>query len=900
MNRAAILSLLIILNSGISFSQVLKGRITTESGDPIPYSTVFIQELKQGTTANTKGDYEIKLPQGKYFVTYQSLGYTPVFYDLRVQEGTITKNVVLPVQYYEIPEVRISATGEDPAYNIMRKAIGMAPYHLNQINSYKAEVYIKGNLVINRIPRIIKRSIKMDSDGDAITEAASIKEGEVYLLESFNEIEFTAPATYRQRVISVNSTFPDQGDNISPMDIIQASFYQPVIADLAISPLSSQAFSYYRFKYLGATLQGNNTVSKIQVIPRMKSQQLFEGIIYIIEDLWCLHSLDLTNENMAGKLNIEQIYIPVQEEIWMPVSLKFEMNIGILGFSADAGYGTSVKYSEVTLNTALRKPGTDALSQVPVSVPSAAATESPVSKNQQKIEKILEKDELTNRDMIVMSRLMNRESEKALPDSVRNSREITDNTTHIIEKDANKKDSAYWAAIRPIPLSEQEIRSIRIRDSIKNDLAGRDVIEVRQDTSALSPKKKGKSKFAGSLKKLTTGHTWSDTTGLRFTFGGIADPENLRFNTVDGFAYGFDFRLSKQIKRSGSWWIAPEIDYAFSRERIMWRINSGYSFGKTNPASLFLRTGVMSSDIASGGSINTFLNSMTSLLLKKNYLKLYESQYITGGFRKNFSNSLRLELSAGYENRKVLENTTGFSFFRKSEEYTVNLPDNPYLDGDADPLNALRDQDHYEFTAGITFTPDQKYRMNNGRRIPAGSEWPEFRFSWKHGINEYKMPSERYRHFDMIRLEASKKYEPGAFSEFRWRVRTGGFLNNTYIPFFDFFHFNVQSFPVLLNDYEDAFFLPAYYSLSTPRLFGEAHIKYTTPYLLLKYLPGLSNTLMRENLSISWVGTRKNSSWFEAGYSISELFLVGEAGIFAGFDNLTFRCAGFRFIFKLN
>ncbi|HOW41899.1 MAG TPA: DUF5686 family protein, partial [Bacteroidales bacterium] len=207
MNRAAILSLLIILNSGISFSQVLKGRITTESGDPIPYSTVFIQELKQGTTANTKGDYEIKLPQGKYFVTYQSLGYTPVFYDLRVQEGTITKNVVLPVQYYEIPEVRISATGEDPAYNIMRKAIGMAPYHLNQINSYKAEVYIKGNLVINRIPRIIKRSIKMDSDGDAITEAASIKEGEVYLLESFNEIEFTAPATYRQRVISVNSTF---------------------------------------------------------------------------------------------------------------------------------------------------------------------------------------------------------------------------------------------------------------------------------------------------------------------------------------------------------------------------------------------------------------------------------------------------------------------------------------------------------------------------------------------------------------------------------------------------------------------------------------------------------------------------------------------------------------------
>ncbi len=896
MNRAVILYILLFLSSGFSYSQVLKGRITSESGDPIPYSTVFIQELKQGTTANTKGDYELKLPAGKYLVTYQSLGFSQVFYDISIQEGTIIKNVILPVQYYEIPEVRISATGEDPAYNIMRKVIGMAPYHLNHINSWKAEVYIKGNLVINRIPKIVKKSIKMDSDGDASTEATSIKEGEVYMMESYNEIEFTAPARYHQRVISVNSTFPDQGDNISPMDIIQASFYQPVIADVAISPLSPQAFSYYKFKYLGASLQGNNTVSKIQVIPRMKSQQLFEGTIYIIEDLWCIHSLDLTNDNLAGKISIEQIYIPVQEDIWMPVSLKFEMNIGILGFRADAGYGTSVKYSEVTPNTSLRKPGSDVMAQVSVSPPAASGIDQSASKNRQKIEKILEKDELSNRDMIVMARLMNKETEKVVPDSVRRNPEIRDITTHVVDKDANRKDSAYWADIRPIPLSESEIRSIRIRDSIKNNLVAR---EVRQDTTA-SPPVKQKSKSGKAFDRITGGHTWSDTSGFRFTFGGIADPENLRFNTVDGFAYGIDFSLSKQFNKKSTLSIAPEIDYAFSRERIMWRINGAYSFRKTNPSTIFFRTGVMSTDIASGGSINTFLNSMTSLLLRKNYLKLYEARYFTAGFRNNISNRLRLEISAEYENRRLLENTSSFSFFRRSEEYTENLPDNPWLTDNPDPLHSLRDQIHYELATNITFTPGQKYRMNNGFRIPEGSDWPVFTLQWKHGINEYSEPSERYRHFDMIRLEASKKYDPGAFSEFRWRVRTGGFLNNKYIPFFDFFHFNSQSFPLLLNDYQDAFYLPAYYSLSTPEFFGEIHIKYTTPYLLLKYLPVLSNTLMRENLSLSWLGTGNNSMYTEAGYSISELFFLGEAGIFAGFDNLKYRCAGFRFILKFN
>ncbi|MFA5819300.1 MAG: DUF5686 family protein, partial [Bacteroidales bacterium] len=360
--------LILISTSVISTAQILKGKITNQSGDPIQYSTVYIQELKQGTTSNTKGDYEIKIPAGKYLVTYQSLGFSPVFLNITLSgQTTITKNIVLPVQYYEIPEVIITASGEDPAYIIMRKVIGLAPYYLNNVSYYKAEVYLKGNLVFNKIPKIIQKQMKIESNGNSTTISAGgeqkkeekiIKTGDSFLMESFNEIEFTAPYKYVQKVISFNSTFPKQGNEISPMDFIQASFYQPVLADMAISPLSPAAFSHYKFKYLGASPQGNFTINKIEVIPKRKSQQLFEGTIYIIEDLWCLHSVDLTNENMIGKVRIQQLYIPVQDEIWMPVSHKFEINIGIMGFKADAGYGGSVKYIEVKPNLALQKPKT--------------------------------------------------------------------------------------------------------------------------------------------------------------------------------------------------------------------------------------------------------------------------------------------------------------------------------------------------------------------------------------------------------------------------------------------------------------------------------------------------------------------------------------------------------------
>jgi hypothetical protein len=94
--------------------------------------------------------------------------------------------------------------------------------------------------------------------------------------------------------------------------------------------------------------------------------------------------------------------------------------------------------------------------------------------------------------------------------------------------------------------------------------------------------------------------------------------------------------------------------------------------------------------------------------------------------------------------------------------------------------------------------------------------------------------------------------------------------------------------------------LPDYYSTSTPDAYCEMHIKYTTPYLLLKLLPGLSNTLMRENLSFSYLGTRFRNNYSEIGYSISEVFFIGEIGIYAGFEDVRYKSIGGKLVLKFN
>jgi hypothetical protein len=901
MKQALLLLVCLLIVSPLIVAQTLNGKITDSSGQPVPYATVYFQELKQGTTSNTKGDYEIKLKPGNYVVIYQSLGYEPVYENIYISDTITTRNVILPEQIYEIQEVRISPSGDDPAIYIMRKAIGLAPYYLNYINYYKAEVYLKGNLLVKKIPKLIQRSMRMESSRDNFSVSAGgkpgskskvIREGDSFLMESFNELEFNAPDKYVQKVISYNTSFPEQGNEMSPMEFIQASFYQPVLADMAISPLSPQAFSYYNFRYQGASLQGNYTINKIDVIPKRKSQQLFTGTLFIIEDLWCLHSLDLTNENLAGKIRVRELYIPVQEEIWMPVSHQFDIDLDFFGFRANVGYSSSVRYLDVKPNNKLQKPeGIAAGFAGSYNTGDTAKT-----KAKREIERILQKDELTKRDMVKLSRLMEKESVKSRGDSASKSLEIKDNTIKIIQDGASKKDSAYWAGIRPIPLSAIELRTLEKSDSIRAEMAG--IRETATDTVATGEKKRAGS-FKRILNNILSGHTWSDTTGFSFTNGGLIDLNNLSFNTVDGFVYGVDFRINKKFKDKRSLGLYPYIRYAFSREKIMWKVNANFALGGTNPEQFFIRTGMTSKDINTGGSINPLINSLSSLLLRKNYLKLYESRYLTFGYETELKSGFRLEISAGFDDRKILGNNTSFSIFKPPREYTENIPLNKYLMPGSNVENLLDNQKHFEFVTDVTFTPYQKYRLYKGTRIPQGSDWPVFRLTWKHGMNRTPL-SDGYKHFDMFRLEVSQERETGAFSQFRWRIRSGGFADNRHLSYFDFFHFNSQPLTLLIDDYEDAFMLPSFYSLSTPEFFGEVHLKYTTPYLLLKLLPVLSNTLIRENLSLSYLGSGFHSNYTEIGYSLSEISLFGEAGVFVGFDDLKYKSFGVRFTIRLN
>ncbi len=871
-NQLLILTALIFIPTLVT-SQGIKGIVTDDSNVSIPYTTIYLKQTTTGTTTNEQGEFEINLEPGTYQVVFQALGYERKEFEIVVKDGFTEKNVTLRKHAVKLREVKVYSGGEDPAYPIMRKAISLAPYYLRQTGHYESEVYIKGTLIMKKIPRLIAN--KMEVNGE------KIKAGETYTIESINEIKFDAPDKYDHKVVSSHSTFPGTDDG-SPMGYITNSFYSPTL-DITISPLAPNAFSHYIFRYLGYIEYGDVTVNIIEVIPKRKSQQLFSGKIYIVDNLWNIQSVDLVNKAFFGTYHIKQIYAEVEERVWLPINHFINIDASVFGIKAEFRYSGAVKYKNIKLNTNLPVP--ESLIQQYSAEEEAAKdtiveiTSKPITKRQKKMEQLLAKEELTNRDMIKLSGLIEKEAkEKESGKSL----EVKSNYKLSIKKDSLKRDSAYWDTMRPIPLTQHELKSFEVKDSI--------LLAVKAEKSDTTSKKK-KSAFGKSMNGLLWGRSfYACDSSMRLRYDGLLQLKKIDFNAVDGWSYSQSGSLRYKIDTVKNISFSPYLRYAFNRQKFYWEIHSGFSYSAKARGWLGLSLGQGVKDFNRHSGIDRTLNMASALLFKEHYLKLYGDDYLSVNNSIDLIHGMRLNVGAGFHQYTRLENVTNFSFFRNDSDYASNTPENERL-SDAN----LDSQRGFVVGATVSYTPRLRYRMYKGRKYMLDSKYPTFTLSYKRGIKSvFNSTSD----FELISASIKQKREWGVFSSFNWSVSGGGFTRNNQMHFSEFKHFNTSEIPVVFKSWNNSFVLLEDYRYSTDERFLEGHVSYATPYLLLKYLPFLSNRLWLENLYGHYLTQPGFKNYTEFGYGISQIFLMGSAGVFVGFEDGNYSRWGFRVAFN--
>src|SRR3569833_330701 len=192
--------LLTILSFG-AFSQTvtISGKITDEQSEPVPFASVYIKNTTKGTSANSEGEYTLQLKPGTYDIQYKAVGYRQQSRTVNLDKNT-SADIVLQVEAYQLNDVTVKSGGEDPAYAIIRKAIKNRKKHLNEVDAYNCEVYIKGLQKLLAAPKkflgfdVQKATREMGLDSN--------RRGIVYLSESESKYSFMRPDKTHEVFIS--------------------------------------------------------------------------------------------------------------------------------------------------------------------------------------------------------------------------------------------------------------------------------------------------------------------------------------------------------------------------------------------------------------------------------------------------------------------------------------------------------------------------------------------------------------------------------------------------------------------------------------------------------------------------------------------------------------------------
>ncbi|SHG94200.1 CarboxypepD_reg-like domain-containing protein [Chryseolinea serpens] len=863
----------------------LRGQVKDDKGDPLPYATIFVKQTGSGTTTNVNGLYEITLSPGKYDVSFQYLSHESVVKQVEVRDDFLEVNVTLKDQATLLESVVVKGGDEDPAYTIMRKAIAKAKYHTQEIDTYSARVYIKGTGVLKDYPWLAKRALAKEG----------IKKGDAYVTESVSDIKYTRPKKFEEKVISIRSD--GNSNNTSPNQYIFGSFYEPEIAE-TISPLSPKAFSYYRFEYLGTFKDRDYEVSIIKVIPRSKGDNVIDGTLNIVENWWSIHSMDIHTVKLGIDVNIKAVYAPIEDKAWLPVSHRFMVSGKIFGFEFEYNYLATVSNYKIKMNPELYVE-TDKMEVVDEKVDkeeakkvqqkALAAQKSKAAANQaanQKLSKSAKKakeaeeqskqlqERLASGKEITRKELnsMLKDYEKAEAKQEKQP-EVLSDVTFKVDSMAYKKDSTYWSEVRPVPLTEQEVKGYHKMDSMA-------VVERKKAEGDTLKESKHKGfqpwdLLIGDSYKVSKHSNFK----IHFPMPG--------FNTVEGWnlVYKVSYGTVLQDTNKTRLTITPAFRYAFSR-----KVASGnLTFGLRNKKyKLDVQGGRYIQQYNRDEPILPIINDFTTLLLEKNLMKIYEREYVDVNYTRHLNEYFTVNTTWSWMNRRELFNNTNYKWVdrEKIEGYTPNQPVNDELADTSFP-------EHQAFigSVGLVARPWIKYNIRNGHKSEIAFSSPSFMLDYRRAFDNVLGSDVSY---DQIELGFKHRFKVGARGTTDIALRAGTFLSTDKMYFMDYKHFLGNQTPFITSDPVGSFRLLDYYRFSTADKYFAGNLHYQFRKFLVTNIPLVRLAGIRENVFVNYLATPTSKNYTEVGYSIDGILRIFRLEAAAAFQDGKYLDYGIR------
>ncbi|WP_165903580.1 DUF5686 and carboxypeptidase regulatory-like domain-containing protein [Hymenobacter gummosus] len=864
---------LLCLVSFAAAAGIVRGRITDTKGQPLGFANVAVKGTTTNTASNEQGNYQLRLDAGPHELVFQFVGYKPLLQAVRVQGGDTATvlNVTLQPENYQLREVVVRAKDRDPAFAIVQHAMDWRSYHKREVARFTARAYIKALARLKDVPSKVLGMFKVGPD---------LKPGIVYLSESVSEVSFQQPNVVKERMISSRVSGDAKAFSLNRAGAGRGlSFYNPVLKVFSergfVSPIAPNAFLFYQYVLEGTTEQGGQLIHKIRVIPRRRTDPVFSGHIFVADGTWRLHSVSLSlNEDAqldyVDNVRIDQQYVPAPgaPHVWVLQSQTLTANISAFGFKGNA-FMTAVFSQYRVTPTYPSRPAPAAPAPAPTNEPAHAETVAEAKQQRPEVR--------------AATRRVKRQSRKtalAAADSAGRRGDLLEveklaaGEVMRVEKGANERDSAYWASIRPVPLTEEEVKDYHLKDSteaIRNSKPYQDSLDRIRNKFDLN-------------KFITFGYTYNNSH-KKESYHVKPLTTILQYSTVEGTIISPEVTYSRYTDDERRFWLTPTLRYGAAAKLFSPSVEINWQHDAQKLARWQVQVGRTIENFDPNSQLTPIINTSATLFRNNNYAKYYQRRGAEIGYLTELINGLQVRGAVSYFDRRELENST-INLIRDipGRAFTPNDPVADELPGGTGfgRSRALGSE------VWLSWRPGQRYITRPDGKINLGSRYPTFRLTWRQG---WGTPGSDVR-YTFLEAGIRQTVQFGLLGTSSYRLSAGGFLGKPELQFMDYRQFSGNRF-FAAADFT-RFQLLDYYRYATCEHFVEGHFDHHFNGFFLNKIPLMRRMKWQEVGSINYLYTPTAGQYVELGVGIEHIFKLLRVDYYTAFQQGQKLNHGFR------
>ena len=232
---------------------------------------------------------------------------------------------------------------EISADSIIERVMTFAPLYETIVSDYRANLYIKGKMDIQKKNFILRYVPSMFRLQKGVRE---------YLLETYSDLHYTAPNIYDQKVKASQGTVRGNRGLPGLLEYFNVNIYSSSLLndERLLSPLAKNGQKYYKYRIDSVMGDPNNLDYRIRFIPRTKSDQLVGGYMVVSSNVWSVREIRFSgrSELITFTCWIQMGDVGKKNE-FLPVRYDVEALFKFLGNKVDGNYTASLDYKSIEL-----------------------------------------------------------------------------------------------------------------------------------------------------------------------------------------------------------------------------------------------------------------------------------------------------------------------------------------------------------------------------------------------------------------------------------------------------------------------------------------------------------------------------------------------------------------------